>query len=102
MTDVKSKYTDQSALKHLLVTKAIFFLITSYVSHNEIQAFAEFYSVKQSIFYFQGNIEYYSDEVEINAKFRTFTKNCSLVFAGHNTVSVQLRVSSKRGLWFLL
>ena len=47
--------------------------------------------------HFQGNIEYYADEVEINAKFRTFTKNCSLVFAGHNTVTAQLKVKSKRG-----
>ncbi|XP_060552412.1 inositol 1,4,5-trisphosphate receptor type 2-like [Ruditapes philippinarum] len=38
----------------------------------------------------KGNIEYYSDEVEINAKFRSFTKNCSIVFAGHNTVAAQL------------
>ena len=45
----------------------------------------------------QGNIEYYSDEVEINAKFRTFTKSCSLVFSGHNTVTAQLKNKSKRG-----
>ena len=51
-------------------------------------------------FSFKGNIEYYSDEVEINAKFRTFTKNCSFVFAGHNTVSAQLKVNSKRGKLF--
>ncbi|WAR13356.1 ITPR1-like protein, partial [Mya arenaria] len=44
----------------------------------------------------RGNIEYYSDEVEINAKFRTFTRNCSIVFAGHNTVSAQLKFNSKR------
>ena len=46
---------------------------------------------------FQGNIEYYSAEVELNAKFRTFVKNCSVVFAGHNTVKAQLKLNSKRG-----
>ena len=45
----------------------------------------------------QGNIEYYSTEVELNAKFRVFAKNCAVVFAGHNTVSAQLRFKSKRG-----
>ncbi|KAK3610322.1 hypothetical protein CHS0354_029791 [Potamilus streckersoni] len=44
----------------------------------------------------RGNIEYYADEVEINAKFRTFTKNSSTVFYGHNTVTAQLKISSKR------
>ncbi|KAL4233980.1 hypothetical protein ACF0H5_005635 [Mactra antiquata] len=44
----------------------------------------------------RGNIEYYSDEVEINSQFRIFTRSCSIVFAGHNTVSAQLRFNSKR------
>ncbi|KAL4233979.1 hypothetical protein ACF0H5_005634 [Mactra antiquata] len=44
----------------------------------------------------KGNIEYYSDEVEINSKFRIFTKNCSIVFAGHNTVTAQLGIRSNR------
>lgn len=46
---------------------------------------------------FQGNIEYYSTEVELNAKFRLFAKNCAVIFAGHNTVTAQLRFNSKRG-----
>ncbi|XP_041375499.1 inositol 1,4,5-trisphosphate receptor type 3-like [Gigantopelta aegis] len=44
----------------------------------------------------RGNIEYYSAEVELNAKFRTFVRNCSVVFAGHNTVKAQLKLKSKR------
>ncbi|CAE1323884.1 unnamed protein product [Acanthosepion pharaonis] len=43
-----------------------------------------------------GNIEYYSGEVELNAKFRTFAKNANLVFCGHNTVAAQLKINSKR------
>ncbi|XP_076470932.1 inositol 1,4,5-trisphosphate-gated calcium channel ITPR2-like isoform X2 [Babylonia areolata] len=44
----------------------------------------------------RGNIEYYSAEVELNAKFRVYAKNCAVVFAGHNTVTAQLRFKSKR------
>ncbi|XP_071092410.1 inositol 1,4,5-trisphosphate-gated calcium channel ITPR3-like isoform X4 [Haliotis cracherodii] len=44
----------------------------------------------------RGNIEYYSSEVELNAKFRTFAKGCAVVFAGHNTVQAQLKFKSKR------
>lgn len=44
----------------------------------------------------RGNIEYYSGEVELNAKFRTFAKNANLVFCGHNTVAAQLKINSKR------
>ncbi|KAK3086885.1 hypothetical protein FSP39_024881 [Pinctada imbricata] len=44
----------------------------------------------------RGNIEYYADEIEINAKFRIFAKNTAHVFAGHNTVTAQLKVKSNR------
>ncbi|XP_021341779.1 inositol 1,4,5-trisphosphate receptor type 2-like [Mizuhopecten yessoensis] len=44
----------------------------------------------------RGNIEYYADEVEINCKFRTFAKNVSVVFFGHNKVQAQLKVKSSR------
>ena len=52
---------------------------------------------KQFCLVLQGNIEYYSGEVELNAKFRTFAKNANLVFCGHNTVAAQLKINSKRG-----
>ena len=57
-----------------------------------------FHDKRFQLLYFQGNIEYYSDEVEINAKFRLFAKNSSTVFAGHNTVSAQMKFRSKRGI----
>ncbi|CAG2222632.1 unnamed protein product [Mytilus edulis] len=44
----------------------------------------------------RGNIEYYTDEVEINYKFKLFAKNAATVFAGHNTVSTQLKFKSNR------
>ncbi|XP_055955374.1 inositol 1,4,5-trisphosphate receptor type 1 [Patella vulgata] len=44
----------------------------------------------------RGNIEYYADEVELNAKFRTYAKSSAVVFAGHNSVNAQLRIKSKR------
>ncbi|BFZ19742.1 hypothetical protein BsWGS_22781 [Bradybaena similaris] len=44
----------------------------------------------------RGNIEYYAAEVELNAKFRLYVKNCSAVFAGYNTVAAQLKIKSKR------
>ncbi|XP_055891550.1 inositol 1,4,5-trisphosphate receptor type 1-like isoform X4 [Biomphalaria glabrata] len=44
----------------------------------------------------RGNIEYYSAEVELNAKFRLYAKNCAAVFAGHNTVAAQLKINNKR------
>ncbi|VDI71716.1 Hypothetical predicted protein [Mytilus galloprovincialis] len=44
----------------------------------------------------RGNIEYYTDEVEINYKFKLFAKNAATVFAGHNTVSAQLKFKSNR------
>ena len=48
--------------------------------------------------FFQGNIEYYAEEIEINGKFRTFAKNAAIVFAGHNTVTAQLKIKSARGI----
>ncbi|XP_078335085.1 inositol 1,4,5-trisphosphate-gated calcium channel ITPR2-like [Crassostrea virginica] len=44
----------------------------------------------------RGNIEYYAEEIEINGKFRTFAKNAAIVFAGHNTVTAQLKIKSAR------
>ncbi|KAH9498183.1 hypothetical protein Btru_007903 [Bulinus truncatus] len=44
----------------------------------------------------RGNIEYYSAEVELNAKFRLYARNCAAVFAGHNTVLAQLKINNKR------
>ena len=51
--------------------------------------------------FFQGNIEYYAEEIEINGKFRTFAKNAAIVFAGHNTVTAQLKIKSARGIIWL-
>lgn len=48
---------------------------------------------------FKGNIEYYAEEIEINGKFRTFAKNAAIVFAGHNTVTAQLKIKSARGIY---
>ena len=45
----------------------------------------------------QGNKEYYAAEIELNNKLKTFSVNCSLLNGGHNTVSAQLKTSSKRG-----
>ena len=42
-------------------------------------------------------MEYYAAELELNAKFHTFTNNCMLVHSGHNTVQAQLKVPFKRG-----
>ncbi|XP_076449737.1 inositol 1,4,5-trisphosphate-gated calcium channel ITPR1-like isoform X2 [Babylonia areolata] len=44
----------------------------------------------------KGNMEYYSTELELNAKFHTYTNNCMLVHSGHNTVQAQLKIKSKR------
>ncbi|CAH1798712.1 unnamed protein product [Owenia fusiformis] len=44
----------------------------------------------------QGNMAYYAEELELNAKFRTFSGNCSTLFGGHNTVAAQLKIKSKR------
>ncbi|PVD21456.1 hypothetical protein C0Q70_19629 [Pomacea canaliculata] len=44
----------------------------------------------------RGNMEYYATELELNAKFHTFTSNCMLVHCGHNTVQAQLKVKCKR------
>jgi hypothetical protein len=51
------------------------------------------------VFFFKGNIEYYANEIEINGKFRTYAKNAAIVFAGHNTVTAQLKVKSDRGIY---
>ncbi|XP_041375271.1 inositol 1,4,5-trisphosphate receptor type 1-like [Gigantopelta aegis] len=39
----------------------------------------------------KGNMEYYAAELELNAKFHTFTTNCSKVHRGHNTVGAQIK-----------
>ncbi|XP_046366515.2 inositol 1,4,5-trisphosphate receptor type 3-like isoform X5 [Haliotis rufescens] len=44
----------------------------------------------------KGNMEYYASELELNAKFHTFTKNCSVVHSGHNTVSAQLKYKKNK------
>ncbi|CAL1526674.1 unnamed protein product [Lymnaea stagnalis] len=44
----------------------------------------------------KGNMEYYSKEMELNAKFDNFANNCSKVHSGHNTVQAQLKIKSKR------
>ncbi|KAK7114914.1 hypothetical protein V1264_000891 [Littorina saxatilis] len=44
----------------------------------------------------KGNMEYYASELELNAKFNTYTNNCMMVHSGHNTVQAQLKVKSKR------
>ncbi|XP_064599288.1 inositol 1,4,5-trisphosphate receptor type 1-like [Liolophura sinensis] len=44
----------------------------------------------------KGNMEYYSQEIELNAKLRTFSMNCSLVYSGYNTVAAQMKIKSKR------
>ncbi|GFS12814.1 inositol 1,4,5-trisphosphate receptor type 1 [Elysia marginata] len=41
-------------------------------------------------------MEYYSAEMELNAKFRNFSTNCSKVHSGQNTVQAQLKIRSKR------
>jgi inositol 1,4,5-triphosphate receptor type 1 len=38
---------------------------------------------------------YYTAELELNARFRTFAVNCSLLYGGHNTVGAQLRYYTK-------
>lgn len=48
---------------------------------------------------FQGNIEYYVEEIEINGKFRMFVKNVVIVFVGYNMVIVQLKIKSVRGIY---
>lgn len=48
---------------------------------------------------FQGNIEYYVEEIEINGKFRIFVKNVVIVFVGYNMVIVQLKIKSVRGIY---
>ena len=45
----------------------------------------------------QGQREYYSGELDLNEKLKTFAVNCSLLYGGHNTVQAQLKVKSKRG-----
>ena len=45
-------------------------------------------------------MEYYAAEIELNAKFHTFAKNCSIVYCGHNTVAAQLKYKSKNGEQF--
>jgi hypothetical protein len=42
-------------------------------------------------------MDYYATELELNAKFYTFTNHCRSVHSGHNTVQAQLKVKSKRG-----
>ena len=46
-------------------------------------------------------MEYYAAELELNAKFHTFTTNCSKVHSGHNTVGAQIkyRKNKNRGSW---
>lgn len=48
-------------------------------------------------FQFQGNMEYYCNELELNAKFHTFAKHNSIIHRGHNTVQGQTKFKSKRG-----
>ena len=44
-------------------------------------------------------MEYYASELELNAKFHTFSKNSCILFRGHNTVQAQIKYkSSKRGI----
>ena len=43
-------------------------------------------------------MEYYAAEIELNAKFHTFARNCSRVHVGQNTVQQQLKYKAKRGL----
>ncbi|XP_074663089.1 inositol 1,4,5-trisphosphate-gated calcium channel ITPR3-like [Tubulanus polymorphus] len=43
-----------------------------------------------------GNANYYANELDLNAKLRTFSVNCSLLYGGHNTVAAQMKYSSKR------
>jgi hypothetical protein len=42
-------------------------------------------------------MNYYANELDLNAKLRTFAVNCSLLYGGHNTVSAQMKYRSKRG-----
>jgi hypothetical protein len=42
-------------------------------------------------------MEYYSNELELNAKFHTFAKNNRCIHRGHNTVQAQMKHKSKRG-----
>ncbi|CAG5132421.1 unnamed protein product, partial [Candidula unifasciata] len=44
----------------------------------------------------RGNMEYYTAEMELNAKFHNFTRNCSQVQCGYNTVTAQLKIKSQR------
>ena len=44
----------------------------------------------------QSHEVYYSEELDLNTKFRMFAVNCSLIFGGHNTVSAQLRLTNKQ------
>ena len=43
----------------------------------------------------QSHEKYYATELELNAKFRTFAVNCSLLYGGHNTVAAQLKYGIK-------
>ena len=38
----------------------------------------------------------YSEETELNGKFRTFMQNCSLVYGGKNTVGKQLGIKKNK------
>ncbi|KAK3085572.1 hypothetical protein FSP39_005468 [Pinctada imbricata] len=44
----------------------------------------------------KGNMEYYASELELNAKFHTYSKNCSVLFRGHNTVQAQIKYKSSK------
>ena len=43
----------------------------------------------------QSHDDYYAEELELNAKFRTFAVNSSLLYGGHNTVAAQLKFTAK-------
>ena len=43
----------------------------------------------------QSHEKYYAVELELNASFRTFAVNCSLLYGGHNTVAAQLKYNAK-------
>ncbi|CAH1798283.1 unnamed protein product [Owenia fusiformis] len=45
----------------------------------------------------EAQMDYYGAELELNAKFRTFAVNASMLYGGHNTVAAQLKYTSNRG-----
>lgn len=63
---------------------------------------AIFVTLKCHPLHIQGHKEYYQGELELNARLRTFSVNCSLLYGGHNTVQAQLKYKLKRGQYSVL